>query len=343
MRRAAGVSFVALACACAAREEPANPPPPAAVPPTPSDATPAAGPLDSATVAPVDLTSIPAFAEIVMNAPPGARVIPDEPDGVTISSGEFALHLWFRGGIGGEADRMPARVDGQRTYVELLRRSDRLEYRIDEHGWNADGSLRTTPSAYGFVVPVPNLGGPGSKLLCGPAKLPASAEGLRPYRAACDSVTARGQARPAPSSFASVDLRGIARFADVAVMAPAGAVVVADAPRGATIASTGFALHLQCERIGDLLAARKARATRDGATYAEVASDAQFASDYTIDAGGTRTYGFVETIVRDSLSFTRACDSDGLLCGPQDEQATAAALVPYRAACASVMKRATPP
>ncbi|MCE9580180.1 MAG: hypothetical protein K8W52_44095 [Deltaproteobacteria bacterium] len=364
MGRAAVLWFdvaIALTCACRAREEaPANPsPPPVKAPVADAPASPAptadGAKGDPATAAPIDLRSIKAFADVVMTAPPGARVIPDEPQGVTISSGEFSLHLRYRGGVNGEADRIPPRLEPRRTYVELTRAPDRLEYRIDDHGWNADGALRTTASAYGFVVAIPGLGAPGAKLLCGPAKLPSSADGLAPYRAACASVTtraARVEPLPAPAkrppgpaasgtidpaTFAPVDLGGIRRFADVAVTAPAGAVVVADAPRGATISSAGFVLHLQCERLGDLVSARKDRATREGATYAEVASP-QFEQGYTIDTGGTTTYGFWKTIDREQLSFTRSCDFDGLLCGPLNEQPTTDDLAPYRAACASVTK-----
>lgn len=159
-------------------DQPAKPAPPP---------TPTAAPIDPATFVPIDVSGVAALAKVTIKGPPGANVTADEPhfgkdkpEGVTITSGDWSLHL-YRGTLGGERTGLPIMaqsVNGK--YAETVSNEKLVEYTI------------TTPdkTTYGFVRPVITPLDGTDQVLCGPARELASADGFAAYRAACDTVAA---------------------------------------------------------------------------------------------------------------------------------------------------------
>jgi hypothetical protein len=148
-----------------------------------------------------------------------------------------------------------------------------------------------------------------------------------------------------PATFVDADLSSLPALAGHTVKAPPGATLTADAPpfgedkpKGAVLASGGFALHLWWSTTGGERTVKPMEADlKGGGKYAETSCNPDLC-EYTIDAGGTKTHGFFKPVDRRDDADLSASDSQ-LLCGPAKEVASPEALAPYRAACDTVARK----
>jgi hypothetical protein len=187
------------------------------------------------------------------------------------------------------------------------------------------------------------------------SKDPASAEKKPPEPKPVEkdrSEEKKPEAPIDPATFVAADLSSVPALAGHTAKAPPGAKVTADAvpgepkPKGAVLAKDDFALHLWWGTIGGqrtslpMTAAMKAEMKGEGnAKYVETACEPGSGTcDYTIEAGGRKRYGFFRQVDRRDDADLSSGDSQ-LLCGPANEVASAEALAPYRAACASVARK----